>query len=201
MPDFQGYLNAYGYPTLFILILIEGCGIPAPGQACLIAAAFLAAHGQLQIALVVVTAILAAAIGNSVGYWIGTRRGRALVLRYGRYVGISEPEMQRMESLFTRYGMWFVSFARFFEVLRQLNGIVAGTAAMPLRRFQIANVLGATLWAGVWGLGSWKLGQQIQDYEDLTEKTGIIFVVLLIATLAVFLGLFLRRHWKNHRGP
>ena len=201
MPAFQEYLNAYGYPTLFILIMIEGFGVPAPGQACLIAAAFLAAHGKLQIALVLTTAVLAAITGNSLGYWIGTHRGKRLVLRFGRFVGIGESEMRRMESLFTRYGMWFVAFARFFEVMRQLNGIVAGIAGMSFRRFQFANVLGALVWTGIWGLGSWRLGQQIQDYEDLTEKTGIIFVALLLVTLIVFLGLFLRRHWKNHRGP
>src|SRR5579862_3628835 len=117
MPAFQEYLNAYGYPTLFILIMIEGFGVPAPGQACLIAAAFLAAHGKLEIGLVLATAVLAAITGNSLGYWIGTRRGKRLVLRFGRYVGIGESEMRRMESLFTRYGIWFVTFARFFEVM------------------------------------------------------------------------------------
>lgn len=194
-------LRDYGYAALFCVVLVENFGIPAPGQTLLITAAVLAAQGRLNLAAVLVDSSIAAIIGACVGYWIGVKGGRKLVLRFGRYVRIGEPELQRMESGFSRYSGWFVTFARFFEVLRQLNGVVAGIAGMPLKYFMPANIAGALLWTGVWGLGSWRLGRQIKDYESLTEKAGSIFVLFFIGVLIVLLALYLRHRWKGRRGP
>lgn len=195
------FLREYGYAALFCVVLIENFGIPAPGQTLLIASAVLASQGKMNLAAVLAVSVFAAFLGACIGYWIGKKGGRRLILRYGRYVRIGEPEVERMEAGFTRYSAWFVSFARFFEVLRQLNGIVAGIAGMRLRYFLPANLLGALLWTGVWGLGSWRLGRQIKDYESLSEEAGSIFVLLAVAVLAVLLGLYLRHRWNSRRGP
>jgi membrane protein DedA with SNARE-associated domain len=195
----HAFLREYGYAALFCVVLVENFGVPAPGQTLLIAAAVLAAQGKLNIAAVLLTAFAAGFLGACIGYWIGMKGGRRLILRLGRYVRIGEPELQRMERGFSRYSGWFVSFARFFEVLRQLNGIVAGTTRMSLRLFLPANALGALLWTAVWGLGSWRLGRSIHSYEELTEKAGSIFVLLSIVVLLVLLGIFVRHRWNNRR--
>ncbi|HEV7163826.1 MAG TPA: DedA family protein [Gammaproteobacteria bacterium] len=201
MHPLHEFLRDYGYAALFCVVLVENFGIPAPGQTLLIAAAVLASQGKLNIVAVLADASLAAIIGACIGYWIGVKGGRRLVLRFGRYVRIGEPELQRMEAGFSRYSGWFVTFARFFEVLRQLNGVVAGIAGMPLKYFLPANVAGALLWTGVWGLGSWRLGRHIKDYENLTEEAGSIFVTLCIVVLLVLLILYLLHRWKSRRSP
>ncbi len=191
------YLLDYGYPTLFVVVLLESLGIPGPGQALLITAALLAAHGKLDITAVLVTSISGTVIGGCIGYWIGTRGGHALILRFGRYIKVGEPELMRLEASFERYGFWFVLLARFFEVLRQIQGIVAGAVEMSFRRFFLANLLGGVLWSLVWGLGSWKLGRQIHSYDDLTEKAGLIVVVLSLGVLLVLLGIYIRHRWRG----
>jgi len=193
------YLLDYGYPTLFVVVLLESLGIPGPGQALLITAALLAAHGKLDIIAVLVTAVVGTTLGGVLGYWIGRRGGRALILRFGRYVRIGEPELDRLEASFDRYGLWFVLFARFFEVLRQIQGIVAGTVDMSFRRFFLANLGGGLLWSLVWGLGSWKLGRQIRSVDDVTEKAGLVVVVLVLAMLLVLLGVYVRHRWRRGR--
>ncbi|HEY4127189.1 MAG TPA: DedA family protein [Gammaproteobacteria bacterium] len=190
------YLLDYGYPTLFVVVLLESLGIPGPGQALLIAAALLAAHGKLNIVVVLATAVAGTTLGGMIGYWIGTRGGHALILRFGRFLKIDEPELLKLERSFDRYGFWFVLVARFFEVLRQIQGIVAGAVEMSFRRFVLANFLGGMLWSLVWGLGSWKLGRQIHSYDDLTEKAGVIVVALSLGVLLVLLGIYLRHRWR-----
>ena len=194
------YLAHYGYPVLFIIIFIESFGIPAPGQTLLIAAALLAVHGKLSITLVLLTAFLAAVVGDSVGYWIGYLKGRGLILLLGKYVSIGEPQVHRMETTFERYGGWFVSFARFFEVLRQANGIVAGAAAMPFRRFLLFNASGALLWVGVWGLGTFRLGRHLQKYAGYFDTVSLYFIVAFILMLVVLLLYFIKRHWHDRSG-
>lgn len=194
------YLAHYGYPVIFIVICIESFGVPAPGQTLLIAAAVLAVHGKLNIILVLLTAFLAAVIGDSLGYRIGNLNGRRLILRLGKYVRIGEPQVHRMEMAFEKYGGWFVTFARFFEVLRQVNGVVAGAAAMPYRRFLLFNATGALLWVGVWGLGTFRLGRHLQGYAGYFDEIGLYFIVALMVALVALLLYFAGRRWHHRSG-
>ncbi|MGE5624654.1 MAG: DedA family protein [Bacillota bacterium] len=192
-------LRDYGYVMLFCVMLAESFGIPAPGQTLLIATALLASRGELNIAVVLLAAFVGTALGGVIGYGIGTYGGRSVILRFGRYVRIGKPELKRLENSFTRYGIGFVLFARFFEVLRQLNGIVAGTVGMPLRAFLLSNLAGSALWVGVWGLGSWRLGKQMESYSDIAQKASALVVVLGLLVLLTLLGLYIKHHWRKRR--
>jgi membrane protein DedA with SNARE-associated domain len=160
MPTLKPFLEEYGYWAVFGVTLIENLGIPMPGQTILIAGVLLASQGNMHILLLLFTAWAAAVTGDMIGYAIGHFGGRALVLRYGHYVLVNPRRLEYVEKFFQRHGGVVVVVARFFEVLRQINGIVAGIAAMPWWRFLTFNILGAALWVGFWGtlfyqLGSW----------------------------------------------
>ncbi|MEJ2431386.1 MAG: DedA family protein [Deltaproteobacteria bacterium] len=144
------YLDQYGYWALFGAILLEDFGMPVPGETLLIASAFLASQGEMHLVPLLLIACVAAVTGDNIGYAIGRFGGRKLVLRYGHYVLISEQRLQKAEGFYRRYGGAVVVMARFFAVLRQLNGIVAGTTKMSWRRFLLYNVLGAALWVSFW---------------------------------------------------
>lgn len=194
----EPYLGHYGYALLFAIIFVESFGIPAPGQTLLIAAAVLAAHAKLNIVLVLLVAFAAAVSGDSLGYWIGYFGGHSLIRRFGKYVRIREQHVQRMEIIFARYGGWFVTFARFFEVLRQVNGLVAGIAAMPFRRFLLFNACGAVLWVGVWGLGTFYLGRHLRRYAGYFDEVSLFFILALVALLVGLLW-YLLVHARRRR--
>lgn len=77
----QPLLDSYGYLAVLVAVLIEGFGIPAPGQTLLMAAAFLAARGEMSLALVLALALPACVLGNTLGYVLGRRGVRRLLLR------------------------------------------------------------------------------------------------------------------------
>src|SRR5215470_12434200 len=109
----------------------------------LISAAVLSGFGQLNILGVLVVAWLSAVIGDNIGYAIGYFGGRRLVLRFGRYMFITPARLANIERFFTKYGPGVVVAARFVEVLRQLNGVVAGISRMRWQRFVVFNAIGA----------------------------------------------------------
>lgn len=195
----EPYLAHYGYVILFAVIFVESFGVPAPGQTLLIAAAVLASHGKLNIVLVLLCAFAAAVIGDSLGYCIGYFGGHRLIQRFGKYLRIGDPQIRNMENTFSRYGGWFVTFARFFEVLRQVNGLVAGIAAMRFQRFLLFNATGAVLWIGVWGLGSFYLGRHLRRYAGYFDELSLFFILALVVLLGV-LTWYLLRHARR-RGP
>lgn len=190
----QPWIDRYGYPAVFLTILVEGVGIPAPGQTILIAAALSAAHGHLSIVWVLILAFLGAGLGNSLGYLFGRWGGRALLAR----LKVRGDHLARLEELFRRYGGGLVLVARFFDGLRQLNGLVAGMLELPWRVFTGFNLLGAVLWTGVWGLGTYWLDRDISMVHQIFAKIGPVAVVLtLVGFVALMVYLFHQRQTQK----
>jgi membrane protein DedA with SNARE-associated domain len=182
------FIVQYGYGALFGVLFAESFGLPLPGEAFLVTASFLATQGQLNIWLVGLTAWTAAVLGDNVGYAIGRFGGRRLIVRHGPSVGISAERLNRTERFFAHYGPEIVIVARFFPVLRQLNGIVAGSAGMGWKRFAIYNALGGLLWVGAWSSGVYYFGSQIETWLMRVHTTaiwlaGALVLIVLVATL------------------
>ena len=91
-------------------------------------------------------------LGDNVGYIIGRTLGRATISRYGAKIGLTDERMRAVEKIFVRYGAATVMFARFFNILRQLNSIVAGILGMSWWRFLLFNAIGAALWVASVGV-------------------------------------------------
>lgn len=154
------YVVDYGYLAVFLGILLEDFGLPTPGETMLIASSVIAARGALNILWLLPIAWLGAVIGDSIGFFIGAKGGHHVLTRYGGRVGITFERLQRVEEFFARYGDVVVVAARFFVILRQLNGVVAGTLEMPWPRFFLYNAIGAALWVGFWGGLTYWLGER-----------------------------------------
>jgi membrane protein DedA with SNARE-associated domain len=185
-------LERYGYPAVFVAVGVEGAGIPAPGQTLLIAGAIDAVHGGLHIVILVALAVVAAILGNSIGYVIGRVGGRPVLHK----LPISEARLSRVDALFRRYGGAFILLARFFDGARQLNGIMAGMLEMPWWRFSLWNLLGALIWVGVWGLGTWWLDRDIGAVLAVVERIEPLAIALVIALLLAGLAYL----WHRRRG-
>ncbi len=103
--------------------------------------------------MVILAVFVGAVLGDCTGYAIGRFGGRALILRYGHYVKLTPERLDKFEKMFESKGIYVVATARFVVLLRQLNGIVAGSMKMNPMHFLAANVIGAAGWTLVWGLG------------------------------------------------
>lgn len=180
-------LNHYGYLAVAGLVLLEDFGVPVPGETILILGAVYAGTGRLNVWLVGVLALLAAVVGDNIGFAIGRFGGRELVERYGRYVFITPHRLHRATGFFERRGGWIVVVARFVEGLRQANGIIAGIVGMHWARFLLYNALGAALWVAVWTCVGYFAGDNITSiYNTVSAYTlyvGIAVVLLILAVI------------------
>jgi membrane protein DedA with SNARE-associated domain len=180
----QPLLDRYGYPAMFLAVLVEGVGLVAPGQTLLMAAALEAARGGLEIAWVLFWGLAAAVLGNTLGYVIGRRGGRPLLHK----LRVNEKHLEHFAKYFSRFGPAIILLARFFDGLRQLNGLVAGLTQMPWREFSIYNFLGAGLWVGVWGLGTYLIDKEIAAlHYTLRQAEPYILALSLLGLLAVLI--------------
>lgn len=149
----EPYIAAYGSFALFVIIYFESFGAPVPGESLVIAASFAAQQGELPLPALLTAVFLGAVFGDSTGYLIGHFGGRRVLERIAPYIKLTPERLEKFEAQFERYGSGIVITARFFAILRQLNGIMAGTLQMHWLKFVSANIIGAALWTLVWGAG------------------------------------------------
>jgi undecaprenyl-diphosphatase len=136
-----------GYVALAGLILGESAGLPLPGETALITAGGLVAAGHLTLPLVIAAAATAAIVGDTMGYWLGRRGGRALLMRDGFGAAHRRHAVKRADRFFARYGAATVFFGRWVPGVRIVAAVTAGAARMPWPRFAAANAAGAVCWA------------------------------------------------------
>jgi len=189
-------LDHYGYLAVGGFITLEDFGVPVPGETILIAAAVYAGAGRLNIVAVGLIAVAAAVVGDNIGYAVGFFGGRALVLRFGKYVLLTGERLDKAERFFERYGGAVVAGARFIEGLRQANGIVAGTIRMPWPRFLVFNMLGAVLWVGVWASVGYLAGNHITAIYNAVSRYSLYALIALAVVVTV---LTIRAAVRAHR--
>lgn len=143
---------------LFALLLLESFGLPLPGETALIACGVLASQGALSIGAVIVTAAIAAILGDNLGYWTARRGGRALLERYSLTRRYAERYLPRGERFFARHGGKTVFIGRFVAVLRVTAAWIAGLSQMHWWRFLAWNAAGGIVWATLVGLVSYVVG-------------------------------------------
>jgi membrane protein DedA with SNARE-associated domain len=144
--------------VLFLLLMLESFGLPLPGETALIACGVLASQGSLSIAWVIVTASLAAIVGDNLGYATARHGGRRLLFRYGLTRRYAERYLPRGERFFAEHGGKTVFIGRFVAVLRVTAAWVAGLSHMSWWRFLAWNAAGGIVWATLVGLVSYFLG-------------------------------------------
>lgn len=194
-------LQQYGLPGLFVGVFVESFGLPVPGETMIIFFATMAGAGQFSVASVGMTAFVAAVLGDNLGYVIGRYAGRQLIVRHGRRFGISEPRMHRVEAIIAKRGTIVVAFARFFPLLRQLNGLAAGAAGMHWLRFLVANAVGAAMWVTMWVVLASRFGAQAHRFPSLSSHLNLVAAVLIAIVLAALGWHALRRARRRKNEP
>jgi membrane protein DedA with SNARE-associated domain len=155
--------NTYQLPTLFIVTLIEESGVPIPTPAdTLMVLAGSQFAGNVRHALLAVgVSSLAVLIGSSILFFIMHQGGRPLLVKYGRYLHLSESNLQSMEGWFVRYGRWTIIVARLIPGLRIVVTVIAGISGMSYADYLPPAIIAAVVWSvAYYALGA-LLGHEI----------------------------------------
>jgi membrane protein DedA with SNARE-associated domain len=190
LPQLHQFLAEYGYWALALTIGLESMGLPLPGETILVMASLHAGHRGESIAPVIAAAVAGAIIGDNIGYYLGRELGFRFLLRFGRYVGITDRRIKLGQYLFMKHGAKVVFFGRFVAILRCLAAFLAGVNQLSWPRFLVANAAGAVVWAMIFGLGAYFFGR------EFTHVVGpISLAAIALGASAVVWGFsYLSRH-------
>jgi membrane protein DedA with SNARE-associated domain len=176
-----------GYAAIFFLMVLESACIPIPSEVTMPVGGLLASQGKLSLPLIILDGTLANLVGSLISYYVGRGGGRALVLRYGRYVLIKPHDVDRADEWFARYGPPAVFFSRMLPVLRTFISLPAGVARMDLRRFSILTVLGSLPWVTALAVAGYYLGQHWDRVLTYTRPLEYLVLAGIVAGLALWL--------------
>ena len=140
----------YLYAGVFLAALIETVIPPIPTMAVFPTAGFIASQNGLELHELFLLGIvggLGASIGSTVIYLIALKLGRTVLLKYLKYVKVSEKKLSRVESWFQKYGDKAVLFGRMVPVFREMISVPAGLLKMKFPKFLAYTVLGSCGWS------------------------------------------------------
>lgn len=172
--------GTWTYAILFLIIFAETGLVVTPflpGDSLLFAAGAIAALGGMDVRVLVVLLMVAAILGDTVNYWIGSRIGRRAFSGDIRF--IKQEYLLRTEHFYEKHGGKTIILARFVPIIRTFAPFVAGVGIMEYRRFLLFNVVGGVVWVTLFTLGGYFFGNLP------VVKQNFSLVVLAIIILSV----------------
>ncbi len=191
---------SFGYPGIFVLMVLSNLHLPIPSQLTLALAGFLVGQGRFSL-VAVMGASTAGAVAASLalyfpGLWIGEEPLRRLVERLERFKLVFVSDLDKANEVFQRHGGKAILIGHLVPGVGAFISIPAGIKRMPiLGRFAVYTVLGSTLWNAFFVSLGWWLGSQ----WELVEQYAKVIEYVLLAALALGIVWLLGRRWKKYR--
>lgn len=200
-------LSNLNYGTIFFLMLLESTVVPVPSELVIAPAAYHAASGNLNIALIILAGTLGADIGATINYLGGYFLGRPIIYRFansrlGRLCLLNQTKVEKSEKYFDDHGMVATITGRLIPGIRHLISIPAGLAKMKYWQFILYTTLGAGAWNCILATLGWYLHSIVSE-EQLNDKIleyGEYIKVVILTLAAIALVYFLiRKLVRRHK--
>jgi len=191
-------ISTLGYGGVVLLMAIESACIPLPSEIIMPFSVYLVSRGEMNLWLVGVAGAFGCVIGSMVAYWVGMYGGRPLIERYGRYILISQHDLDLADRWFAKYGEIIVFVSRLLPAIRTFIAFPAGVARMNIPRFILYTFAGSLPWC----IGLAYVGQKLGEHWDKDPRLKTLFhrfdfVIGIVIVLAA--AWWIWRHLKHSK--
>ena len=147
--ELSNWILQYGSIALFILLMLGIIALPVPEETLMVMSGILMHHGKLSIPSTIAASYLGAICGISVSYLLGRTAGHYFVVKYGKWIGITQERIDKVHAWFERFGKWVLVIGYFIPGIRHFTGFIAGTSELSYGQFALFAYSGAILWVSV----------------------------------------------------
>src|SRR6202007_1907743 len=177
----ESFIIHAGYAAVFLFGFLEACCVPIPSEITFGYAGVLAGEGRLNVVTIIVIGTIAELLGSLVSYGVGRVGERPLVARFGRYLLITQADIDRAERFLAGRGAWAVPVGRALAVVPTFISIVAGFCEVPLTMFALLSLVGTAVWVTGISLIGYAVGTQWKSIEKAISLAGYAIAVLAVA--------------------
>lgn len=177
--EISEFLMGFGYVGIFVMMMIESSFVPFPSEVALLPAGYMIGVGKMKFISVILAGTLGSLMGAYINYYIGKSLGRNLLIKYGKYLFLTEERLKKMENLFQRRGELIVFFGRFIPVIRQYISFPPGIVKMNILKFSVFTSLGASVYVAfiVYAGKIYEKYQHLINIYILEYKYLLIFLI------------------------
>lgn len=186
MQPVLGWLSHYGYAGLFGLLMFGIVGLPVPDETLLVFSGYLISRGRFEPLLAFLAAFGGSVCGISLSYMIGRTLGYPFVVRYGRYLHITEARLERVHAWFQRIGDWLLAAGYFIPGVRHFSALVAGLSKLEYRSFAAFAYSGAALWVATFLAIGYFVGARWEIAIQLVHRYVLAFLAVAAVALVVW---------------
>jgi membrane protein DedA with SNARE-associated domain len=190
------WIAQYGYFAIFFLLIFGIVGLPIPDETLLTYSGYLIYKGHLHMPLAFVCALAGSASGITISYQLGRIFGHRVLVRYGKYLHLTEERLDRAHAWFARIGHWALTVGYFIPGVRHITAYAAGISEVAPHQFAIFAYTGAVLWVSTFLSLGYLLGERWEAVEKNIHYY-LVWVAVAIAVAAV--GYVVWRKWLMRR--
>ena len=184
----ESFLTSAGYAALILFGILEAACIPISSEITFGFAGVLAYQGHLNLALVIIIGTAAEMVGSYISYAVGRVGGKPLVAKLGRYVLVTQADVDRAERFLAGRGAWAVVVGRMLPFVRAFTSIVSGLVRIPALRFGVLSLIGTVIYATVLSVAGYQLGHAWNSVSHgLTIVGYVLFVIVVFAIVGFVL--------------
>jgi membrane-associated protein len=187
LTDLSATLGPWTYLLVAGLAFLETgafVGLIAPGETAIVLGGVVAAQGDVNLAVMLLLAWLAAALGDLLSFALGRRLGRRFLLERGPRLGITPPRLERVEGFFARHGAKAILAGRFVGIVRAVAPFLAGASGMRLRAFVPWSLIGTAAWATTFTLVGFAFNRSFSAAADTLTHGALALAALTAGALA-----------------
>lgn len=179
------WLSQYGYAGLFGLLVFGIVGLPIPDETLLVFSGYLISRGRLHPALTFAAGFGGSICGISLSYTIGRTLGHSFVVRYGRYLHVTEARLERVHRWFHRIGDWVLMAGYFVPGVRHFTALVAGMSELEYKTFALFAYTGAAIWVTTFLAVGYFVGEKWQAALSLVHRYTLAFAAAVVVAAAL----------------
>jgi membrane protein DedA with SNARE-associated domain len=189
----ESFLTSAGYAALILFGFLEAACIPISSEITFGFAGVLAYQGHLNLALVIIIGTLAELAGSYASYAVGRVGGKPLVHKLGRYVLVTQSDVDRAERFLAGRGAWAVVVGRMLPFVRAFTSIVAGLVRIPALRFGVLSLIGTAIYATALSVAGYQLGHAWNSVSHGLAVVGYVLFAIVVIAIAGFVLYRLRQ--------
>lgn len=197
-------ISTLGYPGIVLTMAIESALVPLPSEIIMPFSGFLVSTGRFTIWAVAVAGAIGNLLGSllayALGYWGHERIVRRFIRRFGKFILLTEKDLDLAEKYFNQYGGWIVLISRVTPAVRTYISLPAGIARYPIFKFSIYTFFGALIWSWLLAYVGFLLGENWHSIGPVFRKFDIIIVLVFIIVIGLYLYHKLKPVFSNQGG-
>ena len=169
-----------GYPGVVVALIIEGLGLPFPGDAVMAFYGFAAANGQFHVLGILIFSIIGYIIGSLMGYFASKQFGTTWAARSYNLPFISQSQIERTVQLIDKHGPWMLVVGRFLPGFRAVSPYVACFSRMDFEPFVVYTGIGAAIWCALWVFIGYWFGENLGAITHHLQRSAMIAALGII---------------------